>query len=213
MKTDLKRSFIRFLVISIFFSQVSFAHSQKKEERPAFQYFNKTEAGIGLGFGSFKGNIDTNNIQKSIRNDQISGAVQMINGVCISGRFGLGVGLGAEWWQKGMFFPVFVHLYYDFREGETTPFAYMNLGKAFGDRYETYYYASGKGGFLFSIGAGYKIKVSKRFQFEYALFYRYQAILTTYQTEYASKGEVHTTTTDYKAPYHFGGFRIGILFR
>lgn len=213
MKKQLNQIRIKLLMLILFFPLADSIFAQNLDERPAFQYFNKTEGSIGIGFGSFKGDIDTNHIQKKIKNDQIIVSIQTINGVCISGRFGLGVGIGAEFWQKGMFYPVFGHIYYDFKNEENTPFAFMNLGKAFGKRYDTYYYASGKGGTLFSIGAGYKMKVGKRFQFEYALFYRYQAILSTYQTEYVSNGSVHSSTTDYKVPYNFGGFRIAILFR
>jgi hypothetical protein len=187
--------------------------AQNSETRSDFQYFNKTEFSIGLGFGSFKTDIDTNGRQSTVKNDQIIFTFQTINGVCISNRFGLGLGIGAEFWQHGMFYPLFAHIYYDFRKDENTPFAFMNIGKAFGNRDSTYYYASGKGGTLFGIGAGYKMKVSKRFRFEYALFYRYQAILSTYQTEYVSKGTVHYSTTDYKVPYNFGGFRIAVIFQ
>jgi len=213
MKKQLTQMRTKFLLITLFFTGVNFVFAQNPDEQPAFRYFNKTEAGVGIGFGSFKTDIDTNYHQKKIRNDQIIIAVQTINGICISGRAGLGIGIGAEFWQKGMFYPVFAHLYYDFKKEENTPFAYMNLGKAFGTRYNTYYYDSGKGGLLFGIGAGYKMKVSKRLQFEYALFYRYQAIFSSYQTEYLSKGKVLTSTTDYKVPYNFAGFRIAVIFR
>jgi hypothetical protein len=202
---------ILFPVLTVALADQGF--SQNTNVPAAFRYFNKTEAAVGLGFGSFKADIDTNHIQKKLKNDQIIFSVQTINGVCISGRYGLGLGIGAEFWQKGMFYPVFVHLYYDFKDDENTPFAFLNIGKAFGTRYATYYYASGQGGFLFSIGAGYKMKVSKRLQFEYALFYRYQAIQSTYQTEFVSNGKLISSTTDYKVPYNFGGFRIAILFR
>lgn len=190
---------------------VNLVTAQDPAKKPAFQYFNKTEAGIGLGLGSFS----TDNIRgyvKKIKNDQIVISVQTINGIVISGRAGLGVGLGAEFWEKGMFYPVFAHFYYDLKTSDNTPFAYINLGEAFGKRDSTYYYESGKGGFLFGIGAGYKMKVGKRFQFEYEIFYRYQAIQSNYRTYYDTI-PTHFTTTEYKVPYHFAGFKIGVLFR
>ena len=190
---------------------VNLVTAQDPAKKPAFQYFNKTEAGIGLGLGSFS----TDNIRgyvKKVKNDQIVISVQTINGIVISGRAGLGVGLGAEFWEKGMFYPVFAHFYYDLKASDNTPFAYINLGEAFGKRDSTYYYESGKGGFLFGIGAGYKMKVGKRFQFEYEIFYRYQTIKSNYRTYYDTI-PTHFTTTEYNVPYHFAGFKIGMLFR
>ena len=199
------------LIFSGLFKLVS---GQNPSERPGFQYFNKTEAGIGIGIGNFKTDLYPNGFQKSVRNDQIIISPQTINGFVISGRVGLGVGLGVEIWEKGLFYPVFAHLFYDFKAADNTPFAYINLGEAFGKRDSTHFYASGTGAFLFSIGAGYKMKVGKRFQFEYELFYRYQAVQSTYRSYYtAADSTTHFSPIDYKVAYHFAGCKIGILFR
>jgi hypothetical protein len=190
---------------------VNFVFAQDSSEKPAFQYFNKTEVGIGIGLGSF----GTDNYQgyvKKVKNDQIIVSPQTINGIVISGRAGLGVGLGAEFWKKGMFYPVFAHFFYDFKPSDNTPYAYINLGEAFGKRDSTSSYESGKGGFLFSIGIGFKKSIGKRFQFEYELFYRYQAITSNYRTYYDTIAS-HYTTTEYKVPYNFVGFKIGVLFK
>jgi hypothetical protein len=202
----------RILFILILSGLGRLASAQAPTAKPAFQYFNKTETGIGLGLGKFKTDL-FNGFQRTVKNDQIVISAQTINGIVISGRVGLGVGLGAEFWQKGMFYPLFAHLYYDLKPSDNTPFAYVNLGENFGKRDSTYYYASGKGGFLFSIGAGYKMKIGKRFQFEYEIFYRYQAIQSTYRNYYVSDSTEHFSTIDYKVPYHFAGFKIGVLFR
>ncbi len=200
------------LFVLIFSGLCSMASAQDPSAPTAFRYFNKTEAGIGLGLGKFKNDI-FNGIQKTIKNDQIIISAQTINGIVISGRAGLGIGLGAEFWQKGMFYPVFGHFYYDLKPEDNTPFAYINLGEAFGKRDSTYYVASGKGGLLFSIGAGYKMKIGKRFQFEYEIFYRYQSVQSTYRNYYfAADSTEHFTTVEYKVPYHFAGFKIGVLF-
>jgi len=208
----MKRPF-HILLILILSGLCNVVFAQDQDAKPAFQYFNKTEAGIGLGLGKLKTDI-YNGFQRTVKNDQIIISAQTINGIVISGRAGLGVGLGAEFWQKGMFYPVFAHFYYDLKPTNNTPFAYINLGEAFGKRDSTYYYASGKGGLLFSIGIGYKMKIGKRFQFEYEIFYRYQAIQSTYRQYYvASDSTEHFATIDYKVPYHFAGFKIGVLFR
>ena len=208
----MNRSF-HILFILILSGLCNVASAQEPAAQPAYQYFNKTEAGIGLGLGKFNNDI-YNGFQRTVKNDQIIISAQTINGIVISGRVGLGVGLGAEFWQKGMFYPVFAHFYYDLKPSDNTPFAYINLGQAFGKRDSTYYYASGKGGLLLSIGVGYKMRIGKRFQFEYEVFYRYQAIQSTYRQYYvASDSTEHFATIDYKVPYHFAGFKIGVLFR
>ena len=204
---------LRILFILLLSGLCNVVFAQDQDAKTAFQYFNKTEVGIGLGLGKLKTDIH-NGFQMTVKNDQIIISAQTINGIVISGRAGLGVGLGAEFWQKGMFYPVFAHFYYDFKPTDNTPFAYINLGQAFGKRDSTYYYASGKGGLLFSIGVGYKMRIGKRFQFEYEIFYRYQAIQSTYRQYYvASDSTEHFATIDYKVPYHFAGFKIGVLFR
>jgi hypothetical protein len=203
-----------FFLLVIFGAWPGLCHAQDPFAKPnqGIKYFNKTEAGIGIGLGHFKADIYYG-IQKTLKNDQITVSIQTINGILISGRAGLGVGLGAEFWQKGMFYPVFGHLFYDFSPKENTLFASISVGQAFGHRDSTYYYASGKGGLMFGLSFGYKMKIGKRFQFEYEILYRYQAVLSTYQTYYTGADSLtHHTTTDYKVPYHFAGFRIGVLF-
>ena len=203
------RSFCLLLAL-LFSGLVNLVSAQNHDDNTGFQYFNKTEAGIGLGFGSFS----TDNIrgyEKKVKNDQKDFSAETINGVIISGRAGLGVGLGVEFWDNGLFYPVFAHLFYDLKKSDNTPFAYINLGEALGTRYSTYYYERGRGGFLFTVGAGYKMKVAKRIQFEYELFYQYQAVQSNYKTYYDTV-PTHFTTTDYKVPYNFAGFKIGVLF-
>ena len=177
----------------------------------ALKYFNKTEIGVALGIGSFKGDIDSGYAQRKLRNNQLIFPIQTINGFIISERVGIGLGLGVEFWKEGLFFPVFAHLYYDVKPSENTFFGSLNLGTAIGTRYETSYYASGKGGLLFSLGIGYKMQVMKRLQFEYELYYRYQAIESHY-TIYYDSARTKFTTVDEKFPFQFAGFKIGILF-
>jgi hypothetical protein len=205
----MKRSCIFIFLLAGIINAVS---AQDPGARQTYRYFNKTEVGAGIGLGKFKTDLMPNGFQRTIRNDQLIISPQTINGIIISDRVGLGVGIGAEFWQKGMFYPVFAHLFYDLKSSENTPYAFINLGEAFGKRDSTYNYASGKGGLLFSLGVGYKMKIGKRFQFEYELFYRYQAIQSTYRQYFGSSDTSHYSTLDYKVPYHFAGFKIGLLF-
>jgi hypothetical protein len=196
--------------ILLFFS-LAHLYSQESNARSSLKYFNKTEAGVALGIGSFKGDIDSGSVQHKLRNNQLIFPIQTINGFIISGKVGIGLGLGIEFWKEGLFYPVFGHLYYDFKDSENTFFGSVNLGTAIGTRNETSYYASGKGGFLFSVGAGYKMKVAKRLQFEYEIYYRYQAIKSTYK-QYFDKAQTKFINIDETFPYNFAGFKIGIFF-
>lgn len=198
------------LLVVLFITLPEPVSAQESSTGMTLKYFNKTEVGTALGIGSFKGDIDSIYPQHKIRNNQIIFPIQTINGVIISGRVGIGLGLGIEIWKEGLFYPVFGHLFYDFKPSENTFFGSLNLGTAIGTRNETSYYASGKGGLLFSLGAGYKMKVMKRLQFVYELYYRYQAIESTY-TQYNSY-PAKPIKVDDTFSYNFAGFRIGILF-
>jgi len=208
-----KFSWISGLPIILFIALTSFRSvAQESNARTSLEYFNKTEIGTALGFGTFKGDIYYESTQRTLKNDQLIFPFQTINGFIISGRIGVGLGLGVEIWKEGLFYPVFGHIYYDFKKDvANTFFASMNLGTAIGTRYETFNYPSGKGGFLFSLGVGYKMKLSKRLQFEYELFYRYQAIESYYRAYYNS-AQTKFTEVDQKVPYNFVGFKIGIFF-
>ncbi len=201
----------RLLLLALFVVAFSPLAAQESNARMTLEYFNKTEIGAAFGIGSFKGDIDSGYAQRKMRNDQLIFPIQTINGFIVSGRVGIGLGLGVEIWKEGLFFPIFGHLYYDFKPSENTFFGSLNLGTAIGTRYETSYYPSGKGGLLFSLGVGYKMKVVKRLQFEYELYYRYQAILSHY-TIYYDSARKKFSTVDEKFPYNFIGFKIGIFF-
>jgi hypothetical protein len=174
-------------------------------------YFNKTEAGAAFGLGSIKGDIDSGAVQHKYRNDQLIFPIETINGFVIGNRVGIGLGVGVEFWKNAFFVPVFGHLYYDFKPTGNTFFGSLNLGSAIGNRKETAYQASGKGGFLFSLGVGYRMEIAKRLQLVYELYYRYQAIDSHY-TVYFDSARKKSTTVDEKFPYQFLGFKIGIFF-
>ena len=198
-------------VIFLFLLMVNISVAQDNPDNSTLKYFNKTEVGIGIGLGSF----GTDNIRgyvKKAKNNQIIVSPQTINGIVISGRACLGVGIGAEFWEKGMFYPLFAHFSYDFKLTDNTPFAYIDLGEAFGKRDSTASYESGTGGLLFRIGVGFRKRIGKRFQFEYEIFYRYQAINSNYRTYYDTVATRYTTT-QYKVPYNFVGFKIGVMFK
>jgi hypothetical protein len=187
-------------------------HAQDRKGNMSMEFFDKTEIGTAIGFGTFKGDIDSGYTQRKLNNDELIFPFQTINGFIISGKVGIGLGLGVEVWKDGLFFPVFGHVYYDFRTTDNTFFAALNLGNDFGTRYASSYYAEGKGGLLFSIGAGYKMRIAKRLQFTYEICYRYQEIESHY-TVYFDAARTKSTTVDEKFPYNFAGFKVGIFFR
>lgn len=192
----------------IFLISGLFIFGQDNQQDKSLRYYNKTEAGFAFGIGSFNTDI-YEGVQEKIRNDEMVISLQTINGLVYQGRVGLGVGIGVEKWQHALLFPVFGQVYYDFRPRENTLFAAGSLGSSFGTRDSTNFYHQGKGGFMFHLGFGYKMKVFKRLQFQYELFYKYQAILSSYTNHYTDSTY---REIDYKVPLHFLGFRIGISF-
>jgi hypothetical protein len=178
----------------------------------SLKYFNKTEAGFAFGIGHF--NTDkVDGVQKEIRNDQMVISLQNINGFLYQQQFGIGIGIGAEFWQKGLFFPVFAQISYALKPRDNTFFGSLNLGYNFGEREETSFYNKGTGALMVNVGLGYRMRVAKHILFNYEVFYKYQAIMSTY-TSYISDDSTSQLTPvqvlDYKVPLHFLGFRIGI---
>jgi hypothetical protein len=184
--------------------------NQPKPDR-SFGYFNRTEAAVAFGVGNFKTDV-VNGIRKSVRNDELIVQFQTINGITYKGRTGLGVGIGVEKWQHGLFFPIFGQFYYDFKPKDNTFFLTLNLGKSIGTRDSTSFYQKATGGFMAQIGVGYKMKIAKRLRFYYELFYKYQAVYSAYNHYVITDSTTFSSSTDYKIPLSFVGFRIGISF-
>lgn len=204
---------IKIIILLLFSFGFSGVYSQSPTPPPTYRYFNETDAGIAFGLGQFKTNI-VNGSQEKIKNDQTVYSVQTINGVLISDRAGIGIGVGAEFWSNAMFYPVFAHLFYNFKASGSTPFAAVSLGEAFGKRDSTQNYPSGKGGFYAGLSGGYKMKAGKHFFIEYEAFYRFQSVRSTYLDIYVAKDEsLHSATVNYNVPYHFFGIRIGMVYR
>ena len=175
-------------------------------------YGNRTEVGAGLGFGKFQTDM-YNGTRLSSKNNEMIFMIQTINGIKMQERAFLGLGVGYELWQHGSFVPVFGHLSYDLQKKENTFVASVNLGYAYGTRQATSSYNSGKGGFTAGVGLGYKQKLSAKLKFVYEVFYKYQAIQSTYNnTFYVNDSTTHTSTVDYSLANHFIGFRIGIVY-
>ncbi len=187
------------------------AQGQDQETNRILRYLNKTEAGISFGIGSFNTDI-YNGVQKKIRNDELVITVQTINGIMLYNRLALGLSLGVEKWQNGLFWPLYGYLGYDLKSTGNTFFGGLYLGYGIGTRYSTTYYHEGSGAFAFSIGLGYKMKVGAKIRFMYEIFYKYQALESTYDV----KGMLNDSTPmpvrtiDYKIPLHFAGFKVGI---
>lgn len=205
----------RITLICIFLLSAVKLTAQTDMEDRSLKYFNKTEGGISFGLGSFKTDM-YNGIQKKIRNDEIVVTLQTINGFKYMDKVSIGLSVGAELWQNGLFWPVYGYLGYDFKPADNTFFANIYIGYAFGNRNATSFYHEGTGAGAFSIGVGYKMKVAKKLKFVYEVFYKYQAIESSYnnKTEYERNDSIFSTTriVDYKIPLSFAGFKIGICF-
>lgn len=199
------------LTVILSLSAVSLFAQTENQDR-SLKYFNKTEAGISFGIGNFKSDV-YNNVQKSVRNDEIIFTFQTVNGFKYNGKVAVGLSVGAELWQNGLFWPVCAYIGYDFKPAAQNFFADIYIGYAYGNRDSTSFYNEGKGALAFSLGVGYKMKVTKKLKFMYEVFYKYQAIESHYYSYYVKDGAVIASTkTDYKIPLNFAGFKIGICF-
>jgi hypothetical protein len=199
---------------ALVFLITSSSFAQQESAGKTLRYFNKTEAGVSFGIGSFQTDI-VNGIRKSVRNDEIVIAFQTINGIKYKNKLGLGVSLGIEKWQNGLFWPVSGYLSYDLKPEGNTFFGNIYLGSGIGTRYATSFYEQGKGGFTFSIGLGYKMNVARKLHFMYEIFYKYQSVGSTYIMETINKYDsviYRSSPIEYKIPLHFAGFKIGICF-
>ena len=178
----------------------------------SLKYFNKTEAGVSLGIGSFKTDI-YNGIQKSVKNDAIVVTLQSVNGLKYMDKLGLGVSFGVEYMDGGLFWPIYGYLGYDFKPSGNTFFANAYIGYAPGYREATSFYHEGYGAFSMCIGLGYKMKISDKLRFMYEVFYQYQA-LDSYYYSYVEKDDstVYSRKYDTKIPLNFAGFKIGVCF-
>lgn len=189
--------------------------AQSEDQDRSLKYFNKTEAGISFGIGNFKSDV-YNGVQKKVRNDEIIATFQTVNGFKYNNKVSVGLSAGAELWQNGLFWPVCAYLSYDFKPANQNFFADIYIGYAFGDRNATSFYHGGKGALAFSLGIGYKMKVTKKLRFMYEIFYKYQAIESSYdnKVEYEQNDTIKTyiNTVNYKQPLNFAGFKIGVCF-
>ncbi|MFA5727338.1 MAG: hypothetical protein WC886_06835, partial [Saccharofermentanaceae bacterium] len=157
-------------IIVIFFFSWFPVNAQYNSSDKSLTYFNKTEGGISFGVGSFKTNI-YNGIQKKIRNDEIVITFQTINGFRYMNKLSLGVSVGVEKWQNGLFWPIYGYLGYALKPEGNTFFGNIYLGYGIGTRYSSTYYEQGKGAFALSIGLGYQMNISKKLRFMYEIFY------------------------------------------
>ena len=205
--------FYRIILPGIIILAANVLFAQAGNEDKSLKYFNKTEGGISFGLGSFNADM-YNGIPKKVRNDEIVVTLQTINGLKYMDRVSIGLSVGAEIWQNGLFWPIYGYLGYDFKPADNNFFANVYIGYAPGKRDPTsFYHYEGKGAFAFSIGLGYKMKIAKNLKFVYEVFYKYQAIESSYDMIYLkSDSIISTTKVDYKIPLSFAGFKIGIWF-
>lgn len=199
------------MILLLFLAVATCSSAQEKSSKSrTFNYFNRTEAGMSFGVGNFMAD-KLNGVQKSLKNNEIVAAFQTINGIAYHGRIGLGIGIGVEIWQDGLFFPVFGQLHYDLRPRDKTFYGQLSLGSGIGTRNSTAFFHQGTGGLMFQAGIGYKMKIYKRLRFYYELFYKYQLLYSSYDDKIVTDTTI-VRTVDYKIPLSFLGFKIGISF-
>jgi len=201
-----------FIPLTILFLFSHPGSCQESTKDKSIRYFNKTDAGVSFGLGSFKTDI-VKGVQKKIRNDELVITVQTTNGIKLFNKLCVGLSLGIEKWRNGFFYPILAYLGYDLKAKDNTFFGGVYLGYGLGTRYATTYYHEGSGAFAFSIGLGYKMKVGKSIKFLYEIFYKYQALESSYNVYTALNDSTLSPPrlVDYKIPLHFAGFKIGVI--
>lgn len=205
------------LFLGISFALLLFfrSNSQTNAETPAadksLKFFNKTEVGISFGIGSFKTKL-VDGVRTKIRNDELIVTFQTINGVKYMNRLSLGASVGFEKWRNGFFWPIYGYIGFDFKPTGNTFFTNVYLGYSIGTRYATTHFEEGTGAFAFSIGVGYKMKIANKICFMYEIFYKYQALESSYGEYVTDTNHIQhlIKTVDYKIPLHFAGLKIGI---
>lgn len=205
----------KFILAGLFFALFSLqSHAQTANTSDkSLRFFNKTEGGVFFGIGSFKTDIE-NGRQKKIKNDELVIFFQTINGVKYMNRLGLGVSVGFEKWRNGFFWPIYGYISCDLKPTDNTFFANVYLGYSIGTKYAQPPYSTydGTGAFGLIVGVGYKMKVAKKINFMYEIFYRYQSVDSRYGVYVLDTTGRHlVNTVDYKIPLHFAGFKIGVI--
>ena len=149
-----------FLAIAVMFFLTNLCHAQEltKQEKG---YFNITE----LGLNYVNNSLQINNASGGY-NSYIFGAyalsIRTVNGVFISDKVSLGIGVGLENYtlnesnSNDNLFQLFGDSRYYFKNRASTFFGYGQLGPsiAITDRFER--------GVMYNLGIGYKFKVSDR---------------------------------------------------
>jgi len=203
------------LLTSVFLVLFSRVTAQESDTASGtLKYFNKTELGVSMGIGSFNTDI-YNGITKKIRNDEIVATLQTVNGVMYNNRWMLGLSLGVEKWREGLFWPIYGYLGYNFKRTDNTFFANIYLGYGLGTRYATTYYQQGSGAFALMLGVGYKMKIAKNLKFGYEIFYKYEALNTSYYSYYQKSDTskiIPSGPVSYKIGLNFAGFKLSVFF-
>ena len=205
------KTIVIFVILFFGILFVKTGHTQDTlSDGSSLKYFNLTGVGFSFGLGHFNTNI-INGRQLSVKNDEMVFLFQTINGFKYMNKIGIGVSVGAEVWQNGLFWPICGYLSYDLKPADNTFFANIYMGSSIGKRKAIpHLYQESTGAFAFSIGLGYKMKLSKKLRFMYEVFYKYQALQSSY--DIGNDSVAITRKVDYKVPLNFAGFRLGICF-
>ena len=200
----MKRFFLFFLFCLLSGSCLPQAKELMAER--SVRYFNQTGAGFAFGVGNFKTDL-VEGIQRSVRNDQTIIDLHTVNGISYLDRVYLGLGLGAEMWSSGLFFPIYGQISGTLKPADNTIIASLGIGYAIGTRDSTSRFHEGTGDVRVQVGIGFRNRVSRNLCFMYEFFYRYQAISSDYSVW---PNDSTTYLVDYKVPLSFVGFRIAI---
>ena len=191
--------------ISINMSDVKLIRKEDVPEMPNVKFENGVKTWgytciFELGYG--QGLLEGFEWKKDTAESQYAITLSVFNGIILSPYIYLGIGTGIELWRLKKFIPIYLDFRSNLFKSANTPFLYVNAGYSPGwDGAEK---RPDFGGAMAGIGAGAKIRLSKKQLITLSLGYRFQ--------ETHEKVVHNLVETKGVRDAHFVNFRMGFIF-
>lgn len=192
-----------FLWIIGFISTPLFAQSKIDSAKFSMHYFGTVLSGIQVGCT----NCSTGN--------QLTASAYLINGVQLSKRFSVGVGIGADSYQQWKTMPLFLHLSEKIAGNKNALLLQLNMGHAWAwfDRQEyTLPNYKQEGGLMVHPAITYQIGLEK-WNLNFSVGYKNQPARYSYRYDYQTSQGITYTEYNIKNEFNRLVIQIGIGWR